>query len=154
MPNGNNKNGKDKKDPNKTDKSNNRSNAGRKQFDGKSEKDVLQKLEYVWSVGGTDNEACLYADISIQALMSYQKKYPHISVRKKLLKEKPVLLARVAVVNALKDKNPDIAIKYLERKRKDEFSLKTETALSGQVSNIPQAQINVISTKNNSEVKK
>jgi len=124
-----------------------KSNAGRKQFDGKSEKDVLGKLEYVWSVGGTDNEACLYADISVQALMDYQKKYPVISLRKKLLKEKPVLMAREAVINALKEKNPDIAMKYLERKKKDEFSLKTETALSGSLSEVPQAQINVISTK-------
>jgi len=131
----------------KQEKPNNRKNAGRKQFDGKSESEVLQKLEYVWALGGTDEEACLYADISVQALMVYQKKNINISLRKKLLKEKPILMAREAVINALKDKNPDIAMKYLERKKKDEFSLKTETALSGQVSNIPQAEINIIKTK-------
>jgi hypothetical protein len=128
-------------------KKSNRSNAGRKQFDGKSEKDVLSKLEYVWSVGGTDEEACVYADITVAGLQRYQDKHPEISIRKKLLKEKPVLLAREAVIQALKEKNPDIAIKYLERKKKDEFSLKTETAHSGSLSEVPQARINIINTK-------
>lgn len=141
----------DKKKDKNIDKPNNRHNAGRKQFDGKPIDEVLKKLEYVWALGGTDEEACLYADISVQALMVYQKKHPKISLRKNLLKEKPVLMAREAVIKALKDKNPDIAIKYLERKKKDEFSLKTETAVSGQLSQIPQAQINVISTKKENE---
>ena len=42
-------------------------------------------------------------------------------------KENPFLLARTAIVNGFSDKNGgDLALKFMERKKKDEFSLRTE----------------------------
>jgi hypothetical protein len=81
---------------------------------------VLRKLDEAFSIGATDNEACLYADISPRALYSYQDKHPEFKQRKDLLKEKPILKARTTVINSLND--PEIAFRYLERKRKDEFA--------------------------------
>ena len=86
-------------------------------------KEVLDNLEYVFSLGGTDKEACLYADVSPAALYKYQEKNPQCVERKEMLKEAPILAARESVIKHLK-RNPELALKYLERKKKDEFSLK------------------------------
>lgn len=82
--------------------------------------EVLNKLEEIFALGGTDQEACFFAGISHQTLYNYQKEHPEFIERKEALKELPVLKARRTVVNSL-DK-PDMALKYLERKKKKEFS--------------------------------
>lgn len=107
-------------------KKNIKNKAGRKLFDGKNEKDVIQKLESVWALGGTDAEAAFYADISKAALSEYLTKHPDISERKEALKNNPILLARKSVIDGIKI-DPDLALKYLERKCKDEFSTKVIT---------------------------
>jgi hypothetical protein len=121
--------------------------AGRKQFDGKNEEIVVQKLEQVWAVDGTDTEAAFFADISPAALCEYLKSHPKIAERKEALKNRPVLLARIAMIESFdghdeeceetikKDgknvivkvtrkspKNPDMAFRYVSAKRKREFS--------------------------------
>lgn len=88
--------------------------------------ETIQKLEEAFLYGATDKEACLVADISPAALYQYQDKHPEFTERKALLKEKPVYQAREAVIKSFR-KDPNLALKYLERKRKDEFSLRTET---------------------------
>ena len=87
--------------------------------------DVVKKLEEAFAMGCTDIEACLYADITKATLYNYQNKYPEFIDRKEQLKETPVLKARKAVVNALA-KDHEFSLKYLERKKKDEFSLRVE----------------------------
>jgi hypothetical protein len=86
--------------------------------------EILNKLEEVFAIGGSDNEACFYADIGKSTLYNYQQEHPEFVERKEALKEKPILRARQTVVKALD--NPDMALKYLERKRKQEFSIRTE----------------------------
>lgn len=95
---------------------------GRKLFDGKGEIEVVGKLESVFTIGGTDKEACLVAGISLAALYDYQKLHPEFLYRKELLKESMIVAARQSVANAIKD-HPELALKYLERKRRDEFAL-------------------------------
>lgn len=87
--------------------------------------EVIAKLEEAFAWGCSDNEACLWADIAPATLYKYQEKYPEFTERKAQLKETPVMLARKSVLKGLKI-NPDLALKYLERKKKDEFSLKME----------------------------
>jgi hypothetical protein len=89
---------------------------------------TVNKLEEAFAFGCTDQEACLYADISKQCLYNYQEKNPEFVDRKELLKENPVLLARKSVVGDLED-DSNLALKYLERKKKDEFSLKQIVAV-------------------------
>jgi hypothetical protein len=86
---------------------------------------LLQKLEEAFLLGCTDEEACLFADIAPSSLYNYQKDRPEFLERKNVLKNNPVLKARTEVVNGFKG-NPDLALKFLERKKKDEFSLRTE----------------------------
>lgn len=86
--------------------------------------DTIKKLEEVFALGGSDSEACFYANISKQTLYNYQKEHPEFVDRKEALKEKPILKARQTVVKALDD--PKDAQWFLERKRKEEFSLRSE----------------------------
>jgi len=120
---------------------------GRKWFDGKTEEVVLTKLEEIWALGGSDAEAAFFADVSTASLSRYLSAHPKVSERKAALKENPVLQARRAVIEAFADrsvvvldrngkehtitapKDADLALKYLERKRKDEFSERKEVVL-------------------------
>lgn len=98
---------------------------GRKQFDGKNEKMVIAKCEEVWALGGTDLEAAFFADVSPSSLSRYLETHPAISQRKEALKLTPVLAARRCLVKAI-ETDPELALKYLERVKRDEFSLKYE----------------------------
>jgi hypothetical protein len=87
--------------------------------------DVIDKLEYAFSLGCSDNEACLHANISPATLYNHQEKNPEFLERKRLLKDSPIFIARQAVIRGMQ-KNPELALKFLERKNKKEFSLRTE----------------------------
>ena len=91
----------------------------------KMTENTVNKLEEAFALGCTDAEACLYADISKECLYQYQDKFPSFVDRKEQLKQRPVLLARSELIKGLKG-NPELALKYLERKLKSEFSLRTE----------------------------
>lgn len=88
--------------------------------------EVVAKLEQAFSLGCSDLEACIYADISKQSLYDYQAKFPEFADRKAMLKEKLILKARTIVADALNNKDENTAKWYLERKKKDEFSTKVE----------------------------
>lgn len=87
--------------------------------------ETINKLETAFALGCSDIEACFYADISRTALTDYQRGHPDFTDRKELLKSKPIMAARQSVVKGLKD-DPDLALKFLERKVKGEFSLRVE----------------------------
>ena len=95
--------------------------------------EVVNKLEQAFSMGCSDVEACLFADISKQTLYDYQAKYPEFVDRKERLKEKLVLKARSVIADALNRKDENTAKWYLERKAKNEFSTKVEneTTING-----------------------
>lgn len=78
---------------------------------------VLQKLEEAFSLGCTDKEACVLADIAPSTLYNYQEANPEFLERKEQLKEKPILKARKTVVDSLEG-DVNSAWKYLERKDK------------------------------------
>jgi hypothetical protein len=82
---------------------------------------TVNKLEEAFALGCSDEEACFYAGISKQTLYNFQNKNDEFLDRKSLLKQRPVLKARQSVVNSL-EKNPMLALKFLERVRKEEFS--------------------------------
>ncbi len=87
---------------------------------------TVKKLEEAFSLGCSDVEACFYAGISKQTLYSYQEQNPEFIDRKEALKKNPVLLARQSVIKGVEN-DPNLALKYLERKERKEFSLRTET---------------------------
>ncbi len=88
--------------------------------------DVLAKLEAAFSWGCTDNEACIWANINPSSLYDYQLLHPEFTKRKELLKETPNLKARQVINLALGQKDKQAAQWWLERKRKEEFSIRSE----------------------------
>jgi len=98
---------------------------GRKLFDGKNRGDVIRKLELAWACRATDAEAAFFADISPSSLSEFLSRNPKISERKEALKNKPILEARMCLVKAVTT-DPELALKFLERVKRDEFSLKYE----------------------------
>ena len=92
---------------------------------------VIGKLEEAFAYGASDREACFYADINPDTLYAYQKEHPEFSERKEALKERPILQARQKVVQEIQNDVKN-AQWYLERKRKDEFSVRTELGGDGQ----------------------
>lgn len=87
--------------------------------------EVIAKLESVFAIDGTIREACFYANIGESTYYEWVKNDKELLERFERLREKPVLKARREVIKGL-DGNPEFSLKYLERKRKNEFSLRTE----------------------------
>ncbi len=97
--------------------------------------EIIDKLEAVFLIGGTDLEACLYANVGKSALYNYQQKNPDFVDRKEMLKETPFLKARKTIVESLN--NPQYAFEYMKRKKKDEFSDRSElTGKDGEALNV------------------
>jgi len=92
-------------------------------------------LEFAFLEGHTDQEASLIAGIHPATLYRYIKDHPEFDERKNLLKNNPIIKARQTLNRAL-ETNPDIAFKFLERKKRDEFGLKTEIDVTSQGSRI------------------
>lgn len=92
--------------------------------------EALKKLELAFAEGATDAEACFLADISPATLYNYQEKHPEFIERKEGLKSRPIMLARKTVNEGIKH-DPDLALRFLERKKKDEFSVRQEFEHSG-----------------------
>lgn len=92
--------------------------------------DVVNKLEQAFSMGCSDLEACLFADISKQTLYDYQDKHPEFADRKAMLKQKMIFKARSVIADALNNKDQNTARWYLERKGRDEFATKVESDVS------------------------
>lgn len=109
--------------------------------------EVLSKLEEAFALGCTDLEASLYANIAPATLYNHQDKNPGFLERKEQLKMRPVLQARTTLVKSL-EKDPVLALKYLERRKKDEFSPRHESDITTNGS-----PLSVVSYRNMSDEK-
>jgi len=92
--------------------------------------ETIKKLEEAFALGCTDGEACFYADIAKPTLYKYQNEHPEFIDRKESLKERPVLLARKAVVDAILSgemQGNKIAFDYLTKRKRDEFADRVES---------------------------
>jgi len=101
----------------------------------KMTKETIQKLESAFSLGCTDPEACLYADISLSSLYDYQSRHPKFLDRKNILKKSLKLQSRLNVGKTIKNGDVENSKWYLERKAKDEFSTKQESGITDQKGN-------------------
>lgn len=88
--------------------------------------ETIDKLEHAFSIGASVVEACFYADISEATYHRWCTEKPELKERFSALKSKPILQARQAVADALDSGDVATAKWYLERRKKDEFSIKTE----------------------------
>jgi hypothetical protein len=85
---------------------------------------VLTLLYQAASLGCTNLEACIHAGISEKTYYSWTKNDKKLRDELERLKNTVILKARKAIVGSLTD--PQHAKWYLERKLKNEFSLKIE----------------------------
>ena len=92
--------------------------------------DILSKLEQAFLMGYSDTEACYRAGICKATLCNYQRRNPRFLERKEQLKRRLISASRDAVGRAILTGDLNTAKWYLERKAKDEFSLKTEQQIT------------------------
>lgn len=83
---------------------------------------TLQKLEHAFALGCSDDEACIYAKISPSSLYNYQAENHEFLERKRLLRQTPILKARMELIKGFRN-NPNLALRFLERTRNSEFNL-------------------------------
>jgi len=97
--------------------------------------DVLRKLEEGFCAGLTDLQCCLYADIPASTFYDYCRNNPEFSNRKEILKDQPLIRAKLNVTKNINMGDLTDSKWYLERKGKKEFSLRTEndTTLGGKI---------------------
>jgi hypothetical protein len=91
---------------------------------------VVAKLEEAFINGASDVEACFFAGIHKQSLYDYQKLNPDFADRKEALKDQTKFQAKKNVKAKIDEKDIETSKWYLERKAKDEFSSKSDHALT------------------------
>jgi len=100
---------------------NKKNNAGRKTV---MNDDVVDKLEDAFMMAFSDEESCLYAGISVDALYDYQLKNPEFTKRKKTLRLHPNMAAKKELVVGIKG-NIAQARWWAQNKMNDEFGERT-----------------------------
>lgn len=97
--------------------------------------EILLKLETAFSLGLNDEQACLFADkLPLSTFYAYCKKHPKFQELKEVLKKRPEMNAKTNIAKALENGDVDLSKWYLERKCKDEFSVKQDIGLNGKLS--------------------
>lgn len=81
--------------------------------------EVRKKLEEAAALDATWAECALYASIGMSTLFSWFDEVKGLRDELEILRKRPTLKARTTVVNSLDD--PNLAFRYLERKRRKEF---------------------------------
>jgi hypothetical protein len=85
---------------------------------------TLKALEYACSLACPFDEACRFAGITLRTLYYWFDKYPKLKERLLRLQEQPSLKAREAVISTF-HLRPDIAFKFLERMKPEQFGPKS-----------------------------
>lgn len=88
--------------------------------------EILTKLEFAFSHSLTDEEACLYADISPRTLYRYIEDNEDFWQRKEVLKKQPNIKAKFNWIKKMEEDDYTASKEWLERKSKGEFSTKQE----------------------------
>lgn len=96
----------------------------------------VRELIQAYKIDATDEEACSYAGISLDQLKYFKELHPDFSNIKQACKQLPTLSARDTLVKSIKT-DPEMALKYLERKRKREFGRNVDIMTDGESLNKP-----------------
>lgn len=91
----------------------------------KKSPEVMMKIEKAAAFGASIGEIAFYAGIHRGTLHRWMQEDEILRDRIAALQENPILLARQSVVKQM-EKDGDLALKFLERKRKAEFSTRAE----------------------------
>lgn len=95
--------------------------------------EVVGKLEYAFMKGFNISEACDYAAISRDTYYEKLKKSKEFSDRMERAKTNLQRKAKLNLAEAIESGNLDESKYYLERKCKDEFSVKQEINVAGEI---------------------
>ena len=87
---------------------------------------VLAKLELAFSIGASDSEACAQAEINKATYYRKREKDAQFCDRVDTLKETLPMKAKAQLAALIEAGDKQTVLWYLERKRKNEFSLKQE----------------------------
>ncbi len=96
-------------------------------------KEVVGKLEYAFMKGFNISEACDYAAISRDTYYEKLKQSKEFSDRMERAKTNLQRKAKLNLAEAIESGNLDESKYYLERKCKDEFSVKQEINVAGEI---------------------
>lgn len=94
---------------------------------------IVANLLVAFSNSLTDDEACIYCDISKNTLYRFVEKNPHFWNQKEILKQKPNIKAKLNKIKAINEWNTQESWWWLERKSKNEFSLKEVKEIGGEL---------------------
>ena len=89
-------------------------------------------LEPYLKLGLTLHEACKQSRIPYTTVIKYKKDDEDVCRRLDALEDYAVVIAKISLMKGIKE-DPNLALKYLERVRRNEFSLKTEQVSKYQV---------------------
>lgn len=95
--------------------------------------EVVTKLEHAFVYDATVEEACIDAGISRNTYYEFLKRYPDFQDRIDQLRHATSFVLRKCLIIAA-ERNADLALKYLERKRPMEFSTRSQIHHTGEVS--------------------
>lgn len=94
-------------------------------------KQTLQKLEWAFKFGCTDEEACIFAGIGKSTFYNWLNDHEHFREWKEELKQAPVIASRMVVYQAISEKGSvGDAWAMLRAKRKQEFAELKQTELT------------------------
>jgi hypothetical protein len=82
--------------------------------------EIIAKLEYAFSIGCNNKEACIFAGVPKSTFHLWCKNDPELLDRFNDLKEQPILKARQRAVEGIEESYSN-AMDYLKRKRVKEF---------------------------------
>jgi hypothetical protein len=88
--------------------------------------EIVTKLEYAFSKSFTDEQACFHVGISRECLNNYCIANPGFRDKKEALKKNVSLKAKLNVVEGVESGELSASKWWLERKNKEEFSLRVE----------------------------
>jgi len=93
--------------------------------------ELIAKLEYAFSIGCSNPEACLYADIAESTYYDWMLKDTKLSERFTLLKTKPVLEARKVVMDDIINEGDVNTAKWFLERRSPDFKPSSKHEVTG-----------------------
>ena len=114
----------------------------------KFDEKTVKKLEEVFAIDGSVEEACYYADISKQCLYNWYEDDPKFKIKVDRLRQRPVLKARQEVIKGLNCYSN--AMDYLKRKKKLEFGDNIDVSTLGE--SLQPVLVKFIDDKNKDDI--
>ncbi len=109
---------------------------------------LVEKLKEYFTEGLSDREACLLVGIDKQTLYNYCNENKEFFDQKEALKMNPVIKAKRAINKEIDNGDISTCKWYLERKAKEEFSLKESIINNNtQINNLAQESNDSLSQK-------